>query len=452
MLARHLRIQEVFCKQGRMYVRNSGVSRLRLPKKAFRDAVHGFVEIPRTTLLRLVDTPEFQRLRRLTQLGTSSFTYPGGEHSRFQHSLGVAHLFLSLAAHFSEQGTPLTEEEHLVGSCAALLHDVGHGPFSHALEGVLVPHKHHEKWTQEIILSQETQVNRRLAEIDPSLPEKVANVIGKHPANSILVSMISSQLDVDRMDYLLRDSRCVGVPYGAFDVDRLIRMLFRQDDKIVVDHRGLMNAQEYLFARYHMYWQVYFHLTTRGYERVLKAAWSRAKKLQSDNRLDLTNLTPAVRSAIYNSNQSELSLQDYLALDNHDIYTALKVWRSSKDDVLADLCRRLLDRDILKPVVVKGDTLWGSENAVNEIVKEKGFDPEFYVLFDRSSDVAYDYYAADEGDGTKPSILVQNREGNTVEISRESDAIAAIARNRAVRVAIYVPQECREEVTKVLQR
>lgn len=253
------------------------------------------------------------------------------------------------------------------------------------------------------------------------------------------------------MDYLLRDAECVGVPYGAFDVERLIRMLHRQNDRIVVDRRGLMNVEQYLFARYHMYWQVYFHTTTRGYECLLKAAWRRARKLNEEGRLDLSGVSPAMK-ATFSDGLKKLTLHQYVLLDNHDLYVALKAWRSGSDTILADLCRRLLDRDLLKPVELEGDQVWGTEGRIREAVKAKEFDPEYYVLHDRSADVAYDYYTREEDEGAKPSILVQDRMGRPEEISRSSKAVAAIARERQVRVRLYVPQECREEVKQLLRQ
>lgn len=416
--------------------------------KYFRDSVHKFIEIPREHVLPLIDTPEFQRLRRLSQLGTSAVTYPCAEHTRFQHSLGVAHLFRILAAHFDDLGTPLSEEELLVGTLAALLHDIGHGPFSHALEGVLVPQKRHEEWTQEVILSDETAVRRSLDQIDRSLAERVADVIGKRSPNGILVNMISSQLDVDRMDYLLRDSQTVGVPYGKYDLDRLIRMLGREGDTVVIDRRGLHNVEEYLLARYHMYWQVYFHRTTRGYECMLKAVWKRVKHLVADSRLELDGVTPAVRAALRSTGQ--LSVKDYLSLDNYDVYVALKAWKYSGDKVLAELSSRLLDRKLLKPIEVDNHSIWERQPLVSEVLKRAGYDPDYYLLSDRSSDVAYDYYTAEEGEQTKPPIHVREESGKLIEISKISAAVNAIARERQIRFVIYVPQECRDEVKRIL--
>lgn len=246
---------------------------------------------------------------------------------------------------------------------------------------------------------EETVVHRRLREIDPTLPQSVADVIGKGSRHAILESMISSQMDADRIDYLLRDSECVGVQYGKFDAHRLINMLMRQGGQVVVDHRGLMNVEEYLFARYHMYWQVYFHPTTRGYECLLRAAWKRARALCDVGKLPFDGITPAVRSAMDGTLEA-ISLGQYLALDNHDVFIALKVWQTSSDAILADLSRRLLDRRLLKPIPIE-DVRWGLEKEVEDLVRQQGFDPAYYVLEDRSSDVAYDYYTLEEGESPK---------------------------------------------------
>lgn len=418
--------------------------------KRFRDPVHGFVELPRKLILLLVDTFEFQRLRRLTQLGTSSFTYPGAEHSRFQHSLGVAHLFRKLAHELELQGSPLTEEEFIVGTCAALLHDLGHSPFSHALEGILGK-KHHEEWTQAIILSSETEVNRVLRTFDAELPQKVADVIGKRPPNTILVNMIASQIDVDRMDYLLRDSRSVGVSYGQYDVDRLMRMIRRDDTRLVVDERGLFNAQEFLFARYYMYWQVYFHATTRGFELLLKAVWRRAKELTAGKELPDDGLSSTLKEVIYQGNV-ELSIRQFLDLDNHDIYVALKSWSRCSDTILADLSGRVLRRDLLKPIDVTeaGGALLDLSPRIREIVSRAGFNPDYYVMIDATSDVSYDYYLGGEEESDKQPLYVRLRDGKLDEISRRSEAIRAIAGRRETKFRVYVPAECRDEVEALL--
>lgn len=418
--------------------------------KRFRDPVHGFVELPRNLILPLLDTFEFQRLRRLTQLGTSSFTYPGAEHSRFQHSLGVAHLFRKLAHELELQGSPLSEEEMLVGTCAALLHDIGHSPFSHALEGILGK-KHHEEWTQAIILSPETEINEVLSRIDAALPRKVADVIGKRPPNTILVNMIASQVDVDRMDYLLRDSISVGVSYGRYDVERLIRMIRREDTRLVVDESGLFNAQEFLFARYYMYWQVYFHATTRGFELLLKAIWRRAKELASLKTLPVEGLSRTLKEVIF-LGDAEPSIHQFLDLDNHDIYIALKTWSRCDDEILRDLSRRVLRRNLLKSIDVTeaGGALFNLSEKIRDIVRVVGFDPDYYVLDDATSNVSYDYYLGGEEESDKQPLFVRRRDGRLEEISRRSEAIRAIAGRRETRVRVYVPAECRDQVEALL--
>jgi len=191
------------------------------PPKIFRDPVHGFIQVDRNTLLKIIDTREFQRLRRIRQLGFTPFTYHGGEHTRFAHSLGVFHLFTKVTDRLEQLGEPLDGNAIMVGSLAALLHDVGYGPFSHALETIITPREHTD-WTVDAIISEESSINKVLREMDQNLPTEVASVIQGSFENATVVHAISSQFDVDRMDYLLRDSLATGTSYGNFDLDRVL--------------------------------------------------------------------------------------------------------------------------------------------------------------------------------------------------------------------------------------
>lgn len=308
--------------------------------------------------------------------------------------------------------------------------------------------KSHEDWSQAVILSPETEIHRALSKIDSSLPQKVADVIGKRPPNTILVNMISSQLDVDRMDYLLRDSLSVGVSYGRYDVERLIRMLRRHDNQLVVEEKGLLNAQEFLFARYYMYWQVYFHPTTRGVERLLKALWDRAKELALDGDLPLEGVSRPL-CEILRAGGTEPSIGQYLELDNHDIYMALKAWVSCPDRILSDLARRLLRRDLLKPIDVTEarEELLTHLDAIRAIVAKAHYDPKYYALLDAPSNVPYDYYyVGPEANSDKQPIYVLQRNGRLAEISSRSEGIRALAGRRETKFRIYVPAECREQV------
>lgn len=224
-------------------------------EKVFKDPVHHYIYVQDQTIWDLINTKEFQRLRRIRQLGTSYLTFHGAEHSRFSHSLGVYEITRKIISQFERNGYPdWPAEERLVSLCAALLHDVGHGPFSHSLEEVF--DTDHEQWTCKILL-EDTEINRVLRAVSEQFPEQVAAVIQKTYPKPIVVSLISSQMDADRMDYLLRDAYFTGVNYGTFDLERILRVLRPYKGQIVVKESGMHAVEHYLMSRYQMYWQIY---------------------------------------------------------------------------------------------------------------------------------------------------------------------------------------------------
>lgn len=416
-------------------------------ERSFRDPVHDFITLNDRLLLELIDTPEFQRLRRIRQLGGSYGTYHGAEHSRFGHSMGVMWIMHRILERMEAIGVPLDDEVRTVAQCAALLHDIGHGPFSHALEGHLSPGRRHETWSTEVVLG-DTAVHRTLRAYDERLPEKVAAAIaGTWDGPRFVQSLVSSQLDVDRMDYLIRDSVYTGVTYGHYDLNRLINMLTVVDGQVVLQTKGIVAAEEYILARYYMYWQVYLHKTTRGQEHVLRNIWRRARDLhEAGEEVDAPkSLRPWLRG--------EGGLADYLEVDDHDIMCAVKAWRTHPDSVLSDLSRRFLYRDLLKPLFkVPHEWLDLSRlDEVREIVEAAGWDARYYVIVDRTSDVAYDYYTADEEGGERKSpILALNEAGVPCEIATLSHTIRAVATRRKVAANLYVPAECLPRVRACL--
>lgn len=411
--------------------------------KLFRDPVHGFIRVDRALALRLIDCREFQRLRRIRQLGFSYVTYHGAEHTRFVHSLGVMHLFNRVAQHFKEMGKPLQEEEVIIGSTAALLHDIGHGPFSHVLEGHLVPEKH-EVWTGKIIMG-DTEVASVLRDVSRDFPAMVWSVIRGDPRRKLVSNLISSQLDVDRMDYLLRDALMTGTNYGQFDLDRLIEMLDRSGETVVVLEKGLHAVEQFVFARYYAYWQIYFHATTRGMEKLVQAVWKRAKDLFSAGQLGRVELVPTLVPFL----AEKATLEDYLALDDVDVLNALKIWSADQDQILSDLASRALNRKVFKRVAVPegyARTYW---SQVERVLRKNNYNPDYYLLEDRTSDVPYDYYVQEE-EQTKPGILCQGKDCSTKELSKVSEPIRAIAGKRAVQVNVFVPDDkCRNEIRKL---
>jgi len=398
-------------------------------KKYFRDPIYNFIPITEKWILELINSKEFQRLRHIRQLGTSEVTYYGANHTRFSHSIGTMYLMDRTLSQL--QGIiHIDDETKKIGLAAALLHDIGHGPFSHVFEKIVSTK--HEEWTNDIILG-DTEVNRILKRIDKTFPKKVASVIKKEYRHKYLSYMLSSQLDVDRMDYLLRDSYYVGVKYGLFDVDMLIKSLLIDGEKIAIDYKGLYSVEQYVYARYYMYWQVYFHKTTRGYELLLQNILKRAKYLYEQDLLDLKVdiLTPIFT-------KGKIDLFDYLRLNDSVIQYAILLWADSSDKILSDLCCKYLYRDLYKSYELKQSgpfTLDGIKEKLNKC----GMCDEYYLAFDKPSNVTYDYYVEGEEE-EKPSILI-NRKGQIKSITRFSESIRAISGNQEIKYFVYFPRK-----------
>lgn len=400
------------------------------------DPVHGFIIVRRRWLLDLIDTPEFQRLRRIRQLGASFGTYHGAEHTRFGHSVGALHIMERILARFSEVNGRVDEETAVTALAAALLHDVGHGPFSHALEFLLTPTHGHEEWTKRILLD-DTAIHRVLRGIDPALPERVASVIGGQSQPGWVSRLVAGQLDVDRMDYLLRDALFTGAEYGRFQLERIINTLVLHGDAVAAQGKGIHAIEEYVLARHFMYWRVYLHKTIRGAEMLLRAAVHRARRL-----------------GVLTVSESP-TVGEYLSLDDSDLFVALKTWTHHDDEILSDLSRRFLARHLLKPVFAVPPNVLapGAEAAARAVVAKAGYDPEFYCLVDTTANVPYDPYVPPASENTEAAwqpILIIGGDGRAVEISRLSPLIESIAGRTVRAVNIYVPSDCREKVRNVI--
>src|SRR3989442_986626 len=273
-------------------------------------------------MMRLIDTPEFQRLRRIKQLGLGLYTYQGAEHSRFTHSLGAFHLMSRVLDRLSERHK-FDTRDRAAARAAALLHDVGHGSFSHVMEKVLG--FHHEKWTVEVVLSEATEIGQLLRSYSAHLPAKVAAIIEGNFQPAALAQLVSSQLDVDRMDYLLRDSLMTGAKYGLYDLEWIINSLHidQQADRIYVAARGVHAVEEYLQARYYMFRQVYFHRTLRSAEAVLTSALNRARLLMQRGELRF-HVPGSIFAKMLLGEQVEASRD--LELDDTDLLLRVKEW------------------------------------------------------------------------------------------------------------------------------
>ena len=317
--------------------------------KIINDPVFGFIKIPRGLLYGIVEHPLFQRLNRINQLGLASVVYPGARHTRFQHSLGAFHLMTEAVRSLQEKGNFIFDSEAEAVEAAILMHDIGHGPFSHVLEDTLIHGISHE----EISLLMMEQVNH---DLNGQLNLAISIFKGDYPKN-FLHQLISSQLDMDRLDYLRRDSFYTGVTEGNIGSARIIKMLNVVDDSLVVEHKGIYSLENYLTTRRLMYWQVYLHRTCVAYEKVLVNMLNRAKELIRKGLEVFASpalyyfLTNEVDANCFATHPETLTY--YGELDDSDIWSAMKAWKHHDDKILSTLATDMLDRHIFKVEVTE---------------------------------------------------------------------------------------------------
>lgn len=321
--------------------------------KIINDPVHGFIKIPHEILFDVIEHPYFQRLRRISQTGLLNLIFPGATHTRFHHALGAMHLMFTALETLRLKGTEISKEEEKSAMLAILLHDIGHGPFSHALENMLMDDWHHEKLSLLLM-------NKMNAEFGGELSMAIEMFQGKYH-RKFFNQLISSQLDVDRLDYLKRDSFYTGVSEGNINTQRIISMMNVSEDELVIDAKGIYSIENFLTARMFMYWQVYYHKTSALAEHLLVKILARAKTLVSEG-YDL----PASENLKYflHRNQVEKAtdedIQRFTELDDNDIIQAMKFWTKTEDKILSYLCRSVIGRNLLKTKI-----------------SSKPFDPEF---------------------------------------------------------------------------
>ncbi|PSR22653.1 MAG: hypothetical protein C7B47_16490 [Sulfobacillus thermosulfidooxidans] len=406
-------------------------------EKVFKDPVHGYIYVNDPLIWDLINTKEMQRLRRIRQLGTSYVTYPGGEHSRFSHSLGVYEVIRQIVQSFARNAYEWPTEYNQLVMVAGLLHDIGHAPFSHALEKVIG--LRHEIWGERIILEPTTEVHQVLAQIDPELPSQVASVINKTHPQKLVVSLVSGQLDADRLDYLMRDSIFTGVDYGKFDLARIIRVMRPLGGRIVVKRSGLHTVEAYLLARYFMYWQVYFHPVSRSAEVILKAILKRVKDLVAGGQEP-----PMPHPALAELFTQSLRLDSYFALDDTVLFNAFNVWQDSSDPILKDLCRRFLNRHLFTYMEYPDHDM-DTYQKLRVQVQSHGYDPAYYLAVDETGTVYYDYYLGAENSEDKDSALFlwDDDKKALIEMSRLSKPVNAIAREKQVIRRLYFPHDVR---------
>ena len=422
-------------------------------ERIYRDPVHNIIRLcadnaEGALMIKLIDTLEFQRLRRIKQLGLGLYTYQGAEHSRFTHSLGALHLMSRILVQLSNRYR-IETADRIATRAAALLHDVGHGPFSHAMEKILGVH--HEQLTMQTMLSEETEVGKTLRSYASDLPDRVATVIAGTFKPAALAQLVSSQLDVDRMDYLLRDSLMTGAKYGLYDLEWIINALQidAERDRVYVAARGVFAVEEYLQARYYMFRQVYFHRTLRSAEAVLRSALLRALELKSKSQ-DVWCAPDTAFAKVLS--REPLSVTEHLQLDDSDVIFHLKQWQNSSDEVLRDLSRRFVARRLFKAVDLDmaEDERTSFLDEARRVVETAGFDPRYYFVEDRASDVPYyGYYTAG---GVEPRTRIYVEDGyahpQIREISEVSEAVRGLGHGYELH-RICFPAEVKEEVYRL---
>ncbi len=309
-------------------------------RKIINDPVYGFITIDHPLILRLMAHPYYQRLRRIHQMAFAQLVYPGAVHSRLHHSLGAYHLMCSALNELKSKGVAITTEEELGARIAILLHDIGHGPYSHALEHKLLPGVHHEQLSILIM--------RYLNEISRGQLETAIDIFTNNYKKPFLHQLVSGQLDVDRMDYLTRDSFFTGVSEGVIGYDRIIKMLTVHEGELVVEEKAIYSIEKFLVSRRLMYWQVYLHKTVVSAEKMLVRIIERAKELIAGGH-ELTATTPALNFFLqYKGNDISEHLDKFCLLDDYDVLSTIKNWMDDKDKVLSTLCRGLINRRLLK--------------------------------------------------------------------------------------------------------
>jgi uncharacterized protein len=305
-------------------------------RKIINDPVYGFITLQHPLVLQIVAHPYYQRLRRIHQMALASLVYPGAVHTRLHHSLGAYHLMCQALEELKRKGNDITTEEEIAAKIAILLHDAGHGPYSHALEGALMPGVHHEEMSLQIMHQLNQEFNGQL--------QMAIDIFTDVYPKKYLHQLISGQLDVDRMDYLTRDSFFTGVSEGVIGYDRIINMFTVHNGELMVEEKAIYSIEKFLVSRRLMYWQVYLHKTVLVAEQMLKKIISRARQVAFNSG---TTIDYFLQKDSFDINSEEL-LQRFVALDDYDVMMAIKQWQHHPDKVLAALCGGILNRRLLK--------------------------------------------------------------------------------------------------------
>lgn len=383
--------------------------------KIINDPVFGFIKIPHGVLLDVVQHPLMQRLTRIKQLGLANAVYPAAQHTRFQHSIGAFHLMSEAITSLTQKGIFIFDSEAEAVEAAILMHDIGHGPFSHVLENTLITGISHE----EISLMMMEQINR---EMNGALNLALKIFKDEYPKH-FLHQLISSQLDMDRLDYLRRDCFFTGVNEGNIGSARIIKMLNVVDDQLVVESKGIYSIENYLTSRRLMYWQVYLHKTAVAYEKVLVNTLLRAKYLAREGKDVFA--PPCLKYFLYNDVNGEMfrndpeALNNYGQLDDNDIWSAMKVWAQSNDKILSLLAKDMLDRNIFKVEVSNEPITAEREEMLREQLSQAfGISKEETNYLFSVNTIQKDMY-----DVNDDRISILFKDGTTKDIAESSEIL-----------------------------
>lgn len=381
-------------------------------RKIFNDPIYGFITIPSDFIFEIVQHPYFQRLRRIKQLGMAELVYPGAFHSRFQHALGAMHLMNEALNTLQSKGLMIMEVEREAALVAILLHDIGHGPFSHVLEYAILKNVNHEA-ISELLME---DLNRQF---EGKLTLAIEMFKGTYD-RSFFHQLISSQLDMDRMDYLNRDSFYTGVAEGNIGAERIIKMLHVVDNQLVVEEKGLLSVENFLVARRLMYWQVYLHKTSVCSETMVLKIFERVKDLLKENIfVDI----PKHLKVFFNRNirredflNDSTLLQNFVALDDVDIWYAIKTWQNHNDTVLANLSQNIINRNLFKIKLEVGLKTEGLEANILQNFEDKKIPKNLQKYFYKKGQISNNGYASQNA-----NIKILMKNGNILDVSEASD-------------------------------
>lgn len=384
-------------------------------RKIINDPIYGLISFPHDVLYDIIDHPYFQRLRRISQMGLSTYVYPGANHSRFSHALGALHLMTTALDVLKSKGVHISEEESLGACLAILLHDIGHGPFSHALEGEMLATSH-----EQISL----YIMQKLNDQFEGLLDCAIDIFTGNYERSFLKQLVSSQIDMDRMDYLTRDSYYSGVAEGVIGYKRIISMLNVSDDNLVVEEKGIFSIEKFLVARHIMYWQVYLHKTSVVSEQMLKRFIEEYKQIidSSPESIPDCRLKQFFLFTLSGKLSKDRMIEEFLTLDDIDIYNTLKLCRLNSNRVLSILSNGILDRRLFKIILenkpLESDQLQNIRQKVEQKLQVKSPVVDSLIIQGQESSIAYDI--------VREEIKVLTKKGEVKPISDFLDVLVNV--------------------------